>query len=1194
MTRLHERDVNAALADTNRAQAAAADPQASVWVNANAGTGKTHVLTLRVLRILLANTPPERILCLTYTKAAAAEMSKRIFDKLGTWVTAPDDKLAKELSDILGRAPSAEQKAFARTLFTRAIETPGGLKIQTIHAFAERLLQRFPLEASVPPGFQILDDLKGRELKARAIEGTLLEATGKPSSPLGRALATVIPYASEATFDELLSNAISERAWFDSLSRIKLGKFNDTFAAAEAHLRQTLNIAPGLTRAALEQGRATVLDDGTLTALRDLLAGGSKSDQDCSGLLNDALKANTAAARGASLAQYFLTGKGEGTRARLMTKALQDARPDLRDAAEKAQARVFALTEQLTALSLVEASAALYRLAGAALQRYTDAKAAAGTLDFDDLIQKTALLLSTSDQAEWVLFKMDGGLDHILVDEAQDTSPDQWQIIEALGHEFFAGNSARDVLRTVFAVGDHKQSIYSFQGARPEIFAAVGQRFAQLTKNANARWNEVPLNLSFRSVQPVLDGVDAVFSDHATAPGLMADIRPVSHIAKRFGQSGLIEIWDTEKPDAANGSDPWTPLDDASETAPANRLANRIAATIKTWLDTGELLKSENRPIRAADILILVRKRNPFAVPMVAALKARGIAVAGSDRIQLTDQIVVQDLLALGDFLTLPEDDLALASVLKGPVFGFEDEDIRAFAHGRKGALWKSFLAIADTNPKFKPAAETLKRWRAKADFTPPFEFFSALLDREGARSKMLQRLGPEAADAIDEFLDIALAYDDAEPPSLTGFLANLRAGDREVKRDMDHARDEVRVMTVHGAKGLEAPIVFLPDTCTTSTAEGVGTTLLKLKGASGAAGIPAPLVWQVKGTARVPAVATARQAKADRERNERNRLLYVAMTRARDRLYISGFEGKQRPPDDCWYKLIFNALTPRLNDLDGPSGTKLWRLETGQGPEHDDEKSAPLAAALSEALPAFATTRALPEPQLTVPLAPSRLEPYAPDSEGEPLIAARSERDPASDGGQPSPSAANTGNRFLRGTITHALLQYLPEIADDKRSAAAAAFVARRGKALSARAQKSIVTETLSILTSGDFAALFSTNSRAEVPISAILPRPNGSGPALRLSGQIDRLLVTATDVLIVDYKTNRPPPHDVERVAPAYLFQLAAYTLALREIYPHKRIRAALLWTDGPRLMEIPADILRDYGERLWNLDVASLDAP
>ncbi|MEQ1651382.1 MAG: UvrD-helicase domain-containing protein, partial [Hyphomicrobium sp.] len=491
--------------NTNRAQADAADPQASVWVNANAGTGKTHVLTLRVLRILLSGTSPERILCLTYTKAAAAEMSTRIFEQLGAWVTATDDKLRDVLTEIIGHEPAASELDFARTLFTRAIETPGGLKIQTIHAFSERLLQRFPLEAGVPPGFKILDDQKGRELKARAIEATLLEATGNRAAPLGRALTTAIRYASDSNFDELLSKAIYERAWLTAASRMNEGRSDDDFAAAEALLRNSLGVRATVTAAQIETERAALISDADLRALRDHLVTGGKTDVAHSAIVGEAIATSDAGRRGALLCDYLLTGNGDGRRASVMSKALGERRPDLLAVAQGAQDRCFDLTAELKAVSVVDASVALYRLAGSVLLRYANAKASSGALDFDDLIQKTTSLLNTSDQAQWVLYKLDGGLDHILVDEAQDTSPEQWAIIEALGREFFSGSGARDTVRTVFAVGDEKQSIYSFQGAAPEMFADVGRRVEAMTAQASVLWRRVPLTMSFRTVQPVLD-----------------------------------------------------------------------------------------------------------------------------------------------------------------------------------------------------------------------------------------------------------------------------------------------------------------------------------------------------------------------------------------------------------------------------------------------------------------------------------------------------------------------------------------------------------------------------------------------------------------------------------------------------------------------------------------------------------------
>ncbi|MGL4397454.1 MAG: double-strand break repair helicase AddA [Hyphomicrobium sp.] len=1181
--------VDAVRQKTSAYQSAAADPTASAWVSANAGTGKTHVLTMRVLRLLYAGTPPERILCLTYTKAAAAEMSKRVFDRLAEWVTAADEPLSKSLSDLTGATPAPDDLSRARTLFTKAIETPGGLKVQTIHAFSERLLQRFPLEAGVPPGFKILDDGKTRELILEAIDATLTDATSSPASVLGKALTTAVRFASDANFDELLSKAIFERQWFETASRLDLVSGTRDFTVASAILAQALNVDPKLTVASLQSHRARVLNDSDLRALSAHLASGGKRDAANADTVKRAIGKADDTVRADALRDYFLTSTGEA-RAALMTKALGEQRPDLLSLATTAQRAFSNYSRQLDAVTLRDATLALYALAGAVLQRYTDAKAASGALDFDDLIARTTNLLSTTQQADWVLYKLDGGLDHILVDEAQDTSPEQWDIVSALAREFFAGSSARETARTMFAVGDEKQSIYSFQGAEPEKFAAMGRHFSSLAQSAGATWRPLPLNLSFRSVQAVLDAVDETFANAGRTPGLTADAGAIEHIASRFGDHGLVEIWPTETAADSEAADPWSPLADSAERAPANRLAERIAATIAGWLARKDLLVSEGRPIRPGDILVLVRKRHPFALPMVAALKAAGIPVAGSDRMKLTAQTAVQDLMALGDFLTLPEDDLALATVLKSPLFGLDDDDLTVIAVGRKGALWKSFLAHASTTARFKPAAETLKRWRAKADLTPPFEFFSSLLDRDGGRDAMLHRLGPEASDAIDEFLDLALTYDDGAPPSLTGFLADLRASDREVKRDMEHGRDEVRVMTVHGAKGLEAPIVFLPDTCTTASGDGGGLSLLTLPDIARPVGVADPIIWPVKGTSRVQAVVDAKAIKAARDAEERHRLLYVAMTRARDRLYIAGFEGGKGRSAGCWYDLIEGALSPHLDTITLDDGRTVRRRETAQTTAREVAPS-PFAALLEPlALPEFARHRAPAEPQLTVPLAPSRLEPYAPDAEGEPVAAPLP---PGRTHDRPSPAILAGGNRFLRGTITHALLEHLPAMPNEARAAAAHRFVSKRGEALSARVRDSIVAETLAVLNDPAFAAVFSPTSRAEVAISATIPRPAGKGPALKLSGAIDRLAISGDEVLIVDYKTNRPPPSALERVAPAYLYQLAAYSLALGEIYPGRRVKAALLWTDGPRLMDIPEYLIREYVTRLWDLDVASLDA-
>ncbi len=1076
----------------------------------------------------------------------------------------------------------------ARRLFAVAIETPGGLKVQTIHAFCERLLQRFPLEAGVPPGFEILDDHERAALLQEAADATLAEAAAaETEAPLARALAAAVGFAAETSFDALLAEALREQQWLDAA--VRLDHADDGLAEAERIYRLALSLAADASLEETEERLAHLFSEAELGRVRDVLAGGTSSDVKASERIVAAQAAGGAAGRIRELWALFLTSSGE-PRKSLITKKPAAEHADVAALLQRAQQRFAALYDERCRLQLLDATLALVRLGSAVMQRYTEAKARQAKLDFDDLIGRAASLLRASNAVQWVLYKLDGGLDHILVDEAQDTSPLQWQVVRALAEEFFTGRGARDGARTLFAVGDEKQSIYSFQGAAPKMFAAMGEDLARRAGRAGLPWRQVPLTLSFRTVEPLLAAVDSIFAEPQRTPGVGSAPAPIGHVADRAGHAGLIEVWPTEKHEPADAAEPWSPLAETGASASVVRLASRIATTIAGWLASREMLASEHRPVRAGDILVLVRKRLPFAPALVSALKARGVPVAGADRLVLTEQIAVQDLVALGDALTLPDDDLALAAVLKSPLLGLDDDDLMALALGRTGSLWQQLIAQRAAGPCVLQAAESLQRWRRWAESLPPFELYSAVLDSDGGRARMLARLGSEAADAIDEFLNLALAYDAGAPPSLQGFLCWLRQGQREIKRDMEPGRNEVRVMTVHGAKGLEAPIVFLPDTCSTKSAR-QPNALLTLEEAARPSGVPPPFLWPIKGTGKIGVVQDARQRIALAETEERNRLLYVALTRARDRLYVAGFEGVRAPPADCWYNLIKGGLAGRLAEETAADGRTVWRLRSDQTAPPVSSKARCTASAGVARLPAWARTPAPREPVLRMPLIPSRLAPLEPDdTRGTQAQGGRhSHAEPA----MLPPTALVEDARFLRGTLTHALLEHLPTVSQDRWADAARVFLATRAAQLPARMRQQIAAETLAVLQDPALAPLFGPESRAEVAIAAEIPHPSGSGPALRLTGKIDRLVRSDGRVLILDYKTNRPPPAEPADVAAAYLFQLAAYRLGVSYIFPASRIEAALLWTDGPRIMKLSGALLDSYEERLWQQAPASLDA-
>jgi ATP-dependent helicase/nuclease subunit A len=1097
-------------------------------------------------------------------------MSNRLFDRLGAWATMDVRVLGEELTELLGRKPSAGELRSARTLFAEAIETPGGIKVQTIHAFAERLLQRFPIEAGVPPGFRVIDEDEARGLMREAIDAVLSGAHGGGDSKLIEAIDVVVAFAIGQRLDEALQCTVERRQAIRDFIRVAETESCDWLDAMRARLERELGVPTGVGEEHVAQSIGFLLSDDELDMLIAALARGSKTDCLRAGDLARARGSTSGVLRRRALEQALLTDKSQPL-TRLMTNAIADANPGLRDLLADAAAALARLIEVETAVKVVRATTAMLRIAEAAIGAYEASKQEEGSLDYDDLITKTVGLLAASADAQWVLYKLDGGLDHILVDEAQDTSPESWQVIGALAREFFAGSMGDHRLRTLFAVGDEKQSIYGFQGAKPKLFSAYGKLFRGLAEAAQIQFHHISLDVSFRSVPAVLEAVDRVFANAARTPGLTTEASAIRHVARR-AEPGLIELWPVEQATAVVRAEPWLPGAEADAVLPMRRLAERIARTIRGWLDGREILGSAGRPIRAGDILILVRLRNPFAPEIIKALKAEGIAVAGADRIKIAEQIAVEDLMALGEFLLLPEDDLALAAVLKSPLCGLDDDDLMTIGLGRKGALWSALLALAETGPAhIREAAERLRRWRSRADYLPPFEFFASLLDSDGLRSAMLERMGPEAGDALDALLNLALRFDETHPPSLQGFLDWVRRADPEIRRDMEQGRDEVRVMTVHGAKGLEAPIVFLPDTCL--AASGDRDALVDLDTGPEPEGIARAFVWLIKGAAVAPAVAAAKGVAQREARHEFHRLLYVALTRARDRLYIAGYEGTRSRPEGCWYNLIEEGMGALLDQVRLADGTTVrrYRDRAEAGPAAPED----IPVATPALRPGWALRPARREATRVVPLRPSQLAPVESEEGYGFAFERRAGEPPAS-----SPSENALGNPFLRGTLAHMLLQHLPRLAEADRPAAARAYLDRAGRGISMAARAALQSEVLEVLTHRAFAPVFGPGSLAEVPVVGEIAMA-GEGPPIRIAGQIDRLAVTPESLLLVDFKTNRRPPQTLASVPPAYLLQLAAYRLILRRIYDDRSVRAGLLWTEGPRLMPIPSHIL-DKAER------------
>jgi ATP-dependent helicase/nuclease subunit A len=1145
------------VAEAAAAQRRALHPAESVWVAASAGTGKTKVLTDRMLALMLDGTDPARVLCLTFTRAAAAEMANRINARLAAWTTLPPGRLAEELVELTGRFPQEHETARARQLFARVLDVPGGAKIATIHAFCQSLLRRFPLEAGVPPEFAVVDERTANEALAEAGEAVIAAARSAMGSELAEALAIVARYAAEERFAELMAALAGER-----------GKLRQALAAGEAALRRRLCEQLSLPDDVSQERLIAAFcaygagDEAGLLAACDALARGSKNDKERGALL--ARWCERPAGRASLLDAYtdaFLTEDGAIRQVLITKAAATKALPADPSAALSAEAeRILQFQAMRAGAALVEATGALIRLGEALLRAYERRKRLQGLLDYDDLVSKALDLLRRPGVAPWVLFKLDGGLDHILIDEAQDTNPEQWEIVATLAEEFFAGEGVGDRRRTVFAVGDVKQSIYSFQRADPRAFTAMREHFQTRVTNAKQGWTVVPLEISFRASAPLLQAVDAVFALAGAADGVALDGSAIRHIAARAGHAGIVELWPPVPPEPEEPPEPGTaatPQRRPSE--PRTRLARAIAGTIAQWLASGERLEPRGRAVRPGDIMVLVRRRNEFVGDLLRALKQKNVPVAGADRLLLTEQLAVQDLVALGRFLLLPEDDLTLATVLKGPLFGLSEDELFRLAYDRgKDRLWTRLRRLAPESAAMRAAADRLRELLARADFVPPFELYAEILGHGNGRRLMLERLGPEAADPIDEFLALALTYEREHVPSLQGFLRWLVAGEIEVKRDFaEGQRDEVRILTVHGAKGLEAPIVFLPDTL--QLPDGKASLLW-----SEADALP---LWCPRRELSAPFYRGERDSWRRRQLQEYRRLLYVALTRAQDRLYICGWE-TQKPVREAptWHALCHTGLTgiaetlpfdtaPLIGERDGWSGEALRLTGAQTAPPQRDRTVA--AARPVGKLPAWVNAPPPPEPNPPKPLLPSR--PSGP----EPATL--------------SPLAVAGRDRFKRGLIVHRLLQSLPELPDAERETAARRFLALPLHGLGEDEQAELSAETLKVLREPGFAELWGPQAQAEVPVVGLIGDH-------ALSGQIDRLVVTAEHVLIVDFKTVRPPPASENEVSPLYLQQLATYRAALGRVYPGRRIECALLWTDGPRLMPIsPALLTRHLPGRL-----------
>lgn len=1111
------------------------DPAASVFVSANAGAGKTSLLANRVLRLLLHGALPSKILCLTFTNAAAAEMMSRVLGELGRWVMADDAQLRKSLAGLVGDSVTEPLMARARSLFAQVLEAPVGVRIQTIHGFCQSLLRRFPIEAGISPHFTVMDSRTEQEMLQEA-RLRLFSRAQNEDPELQEALSAIAHSLSESSFQGLLAEIVQHKRRIRSLFHPQHG----VESAVDA-VWSLLKVKRDLTVTALIETHFAY-DEPTLASWRLIvkaLMQGSAKEQATAGCLIRWFK--NPAQREACMQDYvlaFLTQKG-GPRAKLHNKdTITDA--GLSALLKAEQERVWRFHDALKALEAAQQTTRLLHIAETLLALYERLKQSRALMDYDDLILTACALLNRPGIAPWVLFKLDGGIDHILVDEAQDTSPEQWQIIDALTQEFFAGEGRNAWERSLFIVGDEKQSIYSFQGADPRALGHMQLYFKKRIEDAAKPVHRISLTRSYRSAVEILSAVDSIFAQDAAKAGLSFEDAPLAHIPTRVTYPGLVEIWPLITP----------PEDDSETVSTVTRLARRIAETIQQWLRDGVMLEAKGRRVEAGDIMILVRNRTSLVDRLVRALKRRGVPVAGHDRMRLGDNLAVQDLIALGQCLLLPEDDLTLAALLKSPIFGLSEEQLFELAYGReKKSLWEQLSRGNDG--AVAEAFALLIDLRAKADFISPFELYSYLLDTRGARSRFTGRMGDEYHDPIDEFLGQALLYERSHTPSLQGFLHWLQSSDSEIKRDMEQAKNSVRIMTIHGAKGLQAPIVILPDTVEPPK---MRDSLLWHEGEGRA--LP---FWPMSREGDDALCAGLRDTQQQAMLAEYRRLMYVALTRAEDRLYIYGATAKEKLNEQCWYHLIKTGLTPMATPFETPwgEGFRVGSAPSLRGGIADAaiQPVGPDRAGGEAELPRFARNddfdflrqSAPSEPTPSQPLTPSRLA-------GE---------EPA------SASPLKQPGLYQRGNLIHKLLQYLPDSPPGQWDGLARSIAAGY-KDLPPQERDDAIREVQAVMRHPECAFLFAAGSLAEVPIAGCV---DVGGKSIAVAGQIDRLAIGEV-IWIADFKSNRAVPAPIPV---PYIRQMKLYQLLLQQIYPGKTVRCALVWTSVPKITVL-SDALLD----------------
>ncbi|MDR2645809.1 MAG: UvrD-helicase domain-containing protein [Holosporaceae bacterium] len=1023
------------------------DACASEWISASAGTGKTKSLIDRIVLLLLSGVQPSKILCLTYTKAAAAEMSTRLSDCLQKLSEISDEKLKEELyflkcdEFLCGRA---------RDLYEQSVIN-SQVSIQTIHSFCFKLLEQFPLETGLYPGIRLCTPYQKKQLMDEAIAHVLAQGH------------TNLEIISEYT------DSISD-IWGDRLMDIvhfinKSGDFKKFYAEFFNVDVNWIDLDSADIDALLFEKLFYNNHRKIFAELAKVLETGGKNDKKKA----DILKRN-ASYPTAEFMKAFLTEEGMPPKRLCSTEITE---PNFSDKMRAIAEKALSFSETKKQITSARVNTAFFTIAEEIIGKFRELKALNHCLDFDDVILQATDLLKNGD---WVRCKIDGGVDHMLIDEAQDTSPEQWEAIKTIAEEFFT-NYRSD--KTIFAVGDEKQSIYSFQGANVKLFGEMQNYFKERAEQCEQKFRQTQLNTSFRTTGNILSFVDAVFAEKFTT----------LHATRRSQNTGVVEIVDLFEDDAEY--EPDAIENDLKYHSAEEKLSFHMANLIEKAIKTGVVVESRERSAQASDFLILFQRRDPNAMRyIISALKKKNIPVTGIDKISLDDELIVEDLIALAEFSVFPLDDLMCARVLKSPVVGMTEEELMEVCLARgDNSLWEYI--------KENPRVKKLQNYVKQSSELSVYDFFMYVL-MDGTKEQFIGRLGEKCLGILNEFLALVMEYEKENTPSVQSFLEWFRSFKHEVKRESFAEKNTVRLMTVHAAKGLQSPFVILADAHFTKDRS------IKLLNTE-----EELLLWNFSKDFRPKQTEQLFTDKRIELEEESYRLLYVAMTRAEDFLYILGKKQKNNK-DKCWY----NFVCQRVDKFKRIESEHLYRIGNYVLKDPGDGERKRTIETIAE-IPSWYYKK-LPPP--------------------EDIKQSEIKKSPAAIYGDCVHLLLNEMPRYLNGNLRD-------EVADLMKSFN-----------LSETEKEQAQAEALKVMKKFDF--LFDAKSLAEV-----------SFMYAGKEGRIDKIAFRGDDLWIVDFKTGLPQ----KNISPSYIAQLNFYKEAIGKITCHNVIRTAILWTQSQELVEI-----------------------